>query len=184
MYIGHINLSASINGIGEHFVRLVEALSRQGVRQHVIVRDPDLARRLTLCDSVSAGPVVRSAVTACCLMPETNVVHAHDPKGAQAGLMLALTRSIPFVLSWRESEPPGRNPIVRSTLRRASGVVCPAAGVLETLVDIEVPGVVDVIPDISHEADDDESRQDEVAARYMRLYRRSGDSRRIPALLL
>ncbi len=122
MHVGHINLAKSFNGAGEHFVSLVESLQEMGVRQYVLVRNVALAKRLDLVDSVTAGPVVRSAVMAYCLMPHVDVVHIHDPSDGQAGLLLALTRSIPFVLTHR-NDAPGRNPLTQAVYRRASGII-------------------------------------------------------------
>ncbi|MBT8089921.1 MAG: glycosyltransferase [Gammaproteobacteria bacterium] len=122
MYIGHINLAKSFNGAGEHFVSLVEALREHGVQQYVLVRNIALAKRLDLVDNVTAGPAVRSAVMACCLTPRVDVVHIHDPSDGQAGLLLTLTRSIPFVLTHRD-DAPGRNPITQAVYRRASGII-------------------------------------------------------------
>lgn len=122
MNIGHINLARSFNGAGEHFVNLIEALQAQGVQQHVLVRNIDLAKRLDLVEHVTVGPVVRSAVTAYCLMPAVDVVHVHDPSDGQSGLLLALTRSIPFVLTNR-SQSPGNGPLAKAVYSRAAGIV-------------------------------------------------------------
>lgn len=122
MHVGHINLAKSFNGTGEHFVRLIEALQRQGTKQHVLVRNVALAKRLDIIDDVTVGPVVRSAVTAYCLMPRLDVVHIHDPAEGQSGLLLALTRSIPFVLTHR-GQSPGKNPLAQAVYRRASGII-------------------------------------------------------------
>lgn len=122
MYIGHINLAKSFNGAGEHFVSLVEALQAQGARQYILVRNISLAKRLDLVGNVTAGPAVRSAVMAYCLMPPVDVVHIHDPSEGQAGLLLTLTRSIPFVLTHRD-DAPGRNPITQAVYRRSSGII-------------------------------------------------------------
>ncbi|MDH3304376.1 MAG: glycosyltransferase family 4 protein [Gammaproteobacteria bacterium] len=122
MHIGHINLAKSFNGAGEHFVRLVESLQAMGVRQYVLVRNVALAKRLDLVGNVTAGPVVRSAVMAYCLMPHVDVVHIHDPSDGQAGLLLTLTRSIPFVLTHRD-DAPGRNPLTQAVYKRASGII-------------------------------------------------------------
>ena len=122
MHIGHINLAKSFNGAGEHFVSLVEALREQGVQQYVLVRNIALAKRLDLVDKVTAGPAVRSAVMAYCLMPHVDVVHIHDPSDGQAGLLLTLTRSIPFVLTHRDAAP-GRNPLTQAVYKRASGII-------------------------------------------------------------
>jgi voltage-gated potassium channel Kch len=122
VHIGHINLAKSFNGAGEHFVNLVEALQQHGVQQYVLVRNVALAKRLDLVGGVTAGPVVRSAVMAYCLMPSVDVVHIHDPAEGQSGLLLTLTRSIPVVLTHRD-ESPGKNPLIQAVYRRASGII-------------------------------------------------------------
>lgn len=122
MYVGHINLAKSFNGWGEHFVSLVDALDERDVKQYVVVRSTALAKRLDLLNGVTVGPTVRSAIMAYCLMPGVDVVHVHDPVDGQAGLLLTLTRSIPYVLT-RRGQSPGKNPLSRAVFRRASGLV-------------------------------------------------------------
>ena len=122
MHIGHINLAKSFNGAGDHFVGLLEALQEHGVQQHVLVGNIALAKRLDLLDQVSVGPVVRSAVMAYCLMPAVDVVHIHDPSEGPSGLLLALTRSIPFVLTHRDDSF-GSNPLAQAVYRRAAGII-------------------------------------------------------------
>ena len=122
MYVGHINLAKSFNGAGEYFVKLIEALRELGARQHVLVRNVDLAKRLDLVEDVVVGPVVRSAITASCLMPAVNIVHIHGAADGQAGLLLALTRSIPFVLTLDDCTQ-GNGPLTKSIYRRAAGLI-------------------------------------------------------------
>ncbi len=122
MHVGHINLAKSFNGAGDHFIELIEALQEHGIRQHVLVRNVALAKRLDLIDGVTVGPTVRSAVMAYCLMPALDVVHIHNPSEGQSGLLLSLTRSIPFVLTQR-GQSPGNNPLAQAVYRRASGVI-------------------------------------------------------------
>ncbi len=122
MHVGHINLAKSVNGAGEHFIELVEALQKRGIKQHVLVRNVALAKRLDEIDDVTVGPTVRSAVMAYCLMPALDVVHIHDPSEGQSGLLLSLTRSIPFVLTHR-GQSRGNNPLTQAVYRRASGIV-------------------------------------------------------------
>lgn len=131
MRIGHINLARSFNGAGEHFVRLIEGLQKLGVEQHVLVRNVELAKRLGILEQVSVGATVRSPVSALALMPPVDVVHAHDLAGSQAGLLLLLTRSIPYVLSGNGNGRI-RNPVTRAIVRRASGIVerCDADAVI------------------------------------------------------
>lgn len=122
MYIGHINLAESLDDGGDHFLTLIKALQAQGAQQYVLVRNVELAKRLDQLEDVTVGPAVRSAVTACCLMPAVDVVHVHDPCDGQSGLLLTLTRSIPFVLTNNHSSP-ARSPLAKAVYRRAAGMV-------------------------------------------------------------
>ncbi len=182
--IGHINLAASINGIGEHFVRLIEALARQGVEQHVIVANASLARRILLYDDVTVGPVARTAVGATCLMPDVALAHVHEPRAARAGLLLTLTRSIPYVLTRREVKCVGRSPIARSTISRAAGVICPNDDSAGAVLGDDFTTPVDVVADIAHASLEADASDNRVASEHVRIYRRATDSRGVPALLL
>jgi len=122
MHIGHINLAKSFNGAGENFVKLIEALQEYGATQFVLVRNVALAKRLDLIDDVTVGPTVRSAVMAYVLMPAVDVVHIHSPSDGQAGLLLTLTRSIPFVMT-NNDQPGGMNPMAQAISKRAAGIV-------------------------------------------------------------
>ena len=122
--VGHICLEKSFGGTGGYFVSLIEALMREGLQQYVLVRNPKLAKQYDAIEGVDVGPIVRSAVTACCLMPHLDLVHAHDRAAAQAGLLLTLTRSIPFVLTHRESVAINNDPITQAIYRRATGIIC------------------------------------------------------------
>jgi hypothetical protein len=185
MVIGHVCLERSMNDIGEHFVKLVEGLDRQGVRQHVIVANSSLARRVAICENVRVGPVVRTSLMACCLMPDVTVAHMHDAKSNQAGLILHLTRSIPYVLTRRSVDSPTRNPVSRSMLERAASVICPTNDSAKSLLDYGVSNPVDVVEDISFNSEEDEdSAANRIAAEHQRIYRRAIDTRRVPALLL
>lgn len=183
MHVGHINLEKSMNGMGEHFIRLVEALDRQGLQQHVIVANQSLAQRVAICENVAIGPIATTAVMAYCLMPDVDVVHAHDPKSNQAGLVLRLTRSIPFVLTRRSPEPPARNPMSRSLIERAATIICPTDDAATAVLSMHISVPVDIIHDISYETDD-ERDENRVAAEHHRIYRRALDSKRVPAMLL
>lgn len=183
--IGHINLAQSFNGTGEHFIALVEALDRQGIIQHVIVQNESLARRVSIYDSVSLGPTTSTPVIAYCLMPPVDVVHAHDEKSAQAGLLLALTRSIPFVVTRRRRATPGASPVMRSIYNRAACVISTTDTAAKSLRKFDAAVAVDVIHDISRAgAPDFEMLGNRIAAEHMRVYHRAADRSGLPAMLL
>lgn len=164
MNIGHINLAPGFDNTAAHFVLLVEALHDAGVTQHILVRDAALARRLRLIEGVTVGPVVHSTVMAYCLLPHVDVAHAHDLGAGHAGLLLALTRSIPYVLTHRGRVATSLSPLLQSIYRRAFRVLCQDDAELAMLRHW-LPGIaIDVLPELeSHES----------ARRYLAVYQNS-----------
>ena len=136
MKIGHIYLDQPDDAASARFVVLVEALDRLTIRQHVLVADDALARKLQGLPFVTVGPTVTTPIMACCLMPEVGVVHVHDEKAGQAGLLLTLTRSIPFVMDSAKKPIVTRSPIRRSVLNRARFLIPPADFSPESLIEI------------------------------------------------
>lgn len=184
MLIGHINLASSMNGTGEHFIKLVEALDRLGLRQHLLVANHALARRVSVYCNVTVGPVVKTPVMAYCLMPDVAIAHAHNGSSGQAGLLLTLTRSIPYVLTCRSSRPVGKNPIARSTINRSSGVICPSRAAKALIKQDDFDCSVDVIEDISYESGTTDDGADRIANAHLQVYRRAAEYRHVSASLI
>ena len=125
MQIAHINLIESFDNQAARFIELVESVKKHGLQQYVVVRNRDIAKRLDAVDDVTVGPCVRTAITAHCLVPAVDVVHLHDRNSGSAGLLLVLTRSIPFVLSADATGETTSNPITKAVQRRAAGLIDP-----------------------------------------------------------
>jgi len=123
VYVGHINLSTTFCGAGENFVGLVKSLQQHGVQQYILVRNIQLAKRLDLVRNITVGPVVRTPVAAYCLMPHVDVVHIHDRPSSAAGILLVLTRAIPFVLTRHETTAASNTRLNQAAYKRASGFV-------------------------------------------------------------
>lgn len=134
--IGHIYLAKESDEAIQQFAPLIEAMDRLAIDQHVLVASLVLARRLQCCPYVRVGPVVRTPVMAYCLMPDVDLVHIHDDKSGQAGLLLTLTRSIPFVMTIANKEMASRNRLQRSMLQRAQSLVLPSDTDPENLIGI------------------------------------------------
>ena len=136
MKIGHICLKNSSSTAAKRFLSIVEGLDRLAIEQHILVADTSLAQRLRALPFATVGPVVRSPVMAYCLMPPVDVVHVHDDQGSQAGLLLTLTRSVPFVLAEGVVAPDSRSPLRKSVLRRAQAIVDCSERDAETLLTV------------------------------------------------
>ena len=121
--IGHICLTPPGNDVSERFAALVEALDRHDSVQHVLVASVMLAKRLSGCQNVTVGPIVKTPVMAYCLMPNVDLAHVHEGKSGQAGLLLTLTRSIPFVITTSAGSGNTTSPLTRSVLSRAAHVL-------------------------------------------------------------
>jgi glycosyltransferase involved in cell wall biosynthesis len=133
--IGHISLSKAYRGSEHQLLMLAKSLSNDDIEQYAMVRNPVLARRLAKHSNVSVGPLVNSPVTAFALMPIVDLAHAHDGKALQAGLLLNLTRSIPYVVTHRSMNPPPTHALARSMYRRAEGIICVSEAVSERMLE-------------------------------------------------
>jgi len=132
--IGQIFLAAANDAQSPAFAELVEGLDHLAVEQHVLVSQGEIATRLASRPYVTVGPLVSSPVMACCLLPNVDLVHVHDGRSGQAGLLLTLTRSMPFVMSAGPSS--GRQPLQRSIRGRAQRIIEPAEQFPDRLVEI------------------------------------------------
>jgi hypothetical protein len=133
--VGQIYLEkASVAG-ARQFQSLIEGLDKLGIEQHVLVASAELARSLSSLPYVTVGPVVSTPVVACCLMPDVDIAHVHDGKSGQSGLLLTLTRSIPYVITLVDPGQKVRNPITRSIRNRAQQTIKPEGVQPEALVD-------------------------------------------------
>jgi len=121
--IGHICLAPPGGDVSERFAALVEALDRHDSVQHVLVASVMLAKRLAGCQNVTVGPIVKTPVMAYCLMPNVDLAHVHEGKSGQAGLLLTLTRSIPFVITTSAGSGNTTSPLTRSVFHRAAHVL-------------------------------------------------------------
>lgn len=135
MKIGQIYLDKTSAAGARQFQSMIESLDRLALAQHVLVASPELARSLSGLPYVTVGPVVSTPVMAYCLMPDVDVAHVHDNKSGQTGLLLTLTRSIPYVLTAIQSPRSERNPILASVRERARLAVAPAEMQADRLVE-------------------------------------------------
>ena len=97
--VGQIYLEKATGDGARQFQAIVEGLDRLAIEQHVLVASPDLARSLSALPYVTVGPVVGTPVMAYCLIPDVDVAHVHDGKSGQTGLLLTLTRAVPYVIT-------------------------------------------------------------------------------------
>lgn len=136
MEVGHVLLQPASDEALRCFSAFVEALDRLAVKQHVLIADAAVARRLRACPFVEVGPAVRSPVVASCLMPDVDVVHTHETRSGQVGLLLTLTRSIPYVLTTGPAEASKCGPFYDTVLRRARAVLDGDAYDAERFIEI------------------------------------------------
>ena len=134
MKVGQIYLENTSADGAKQFLAIIEGLDKLAIEQHVLVAELDMARSLEALPYVTVGPVVRTPVMAYCLMPGVDVVHIHDSKSGRAGLLLTLTRSVPFVMTLPKNAKTTRNPLERSILQRAQTTIEPQDLEPESLV--------------------------------------------------
>lgn len=186
MRIGQVLLATEAEDGADHLTLLVRALSDHGVDQHVLVSNERLARELSSTDRVTVGPLTRTPIMACCLMPDVDVAHMHDLKSAQTGLLLTLTRSVPYVITLRSPAVTTLSPISRAVHQRARCIVCQSDDVADMLRRRHPDLYIECIPPIRMQGTTDARAMspERAAAAYKKVYRRTLDGRRRPAMML
>lgn len=178
MTIGHILLCRGNSAGFEHFVRLTEGIDLLGMRQHVIVANRELAARVGMYEGVTLGPTTQSALMAMVLMPEVTLVHAHDDEAGRAALLRNLTRSTPYVLTYREPRAPGWSALRRSIYARAETIIATTAAASKSLVHDGIETRIVEVDDIEL------PNIDYPLAEHVRTYRQAVDRLSIPSMLL
>ena len=117
-------------------------------------------------------------------MPNVEVVHAHCSSGASAGLLLTLTRSIPYVFTCRAEVATTMNPIRQSVLNRAAGLIFPNKKIASLNTNANYREPIDIVADARFGNASEDHANNRIAANHLKIYRRAVDSIRIPALLL
>jgi hypothetical protein len=130
------------------------------------------------------GPIVKAPVMAFCLMPNVQVAHIHCVHSASAGLLLTLTRSIPYILTCRTEFAAMTNPINQSALKRAAGLIFPDKKIAARYSDAIYQVPIDIVADARYTNAKGAHANNRIAANHVRIYRRAADSSRIPALML
>ncbi len=183
MFIGHINLAPKMNGSEGQLILLVEALATHGVSQHAVVRNRPLACRLLASGVISVGPSARTAVTASCLMPDVDIVHVHDARSLPAGLILTLTRAIPYLVTYRSPSTPASNPLSRSMYRRAKSIVCRDEQQVKPMQRYSPGTPVSFVPEaVEIELSGERPGPAALASAYLRIYRSVLDGSRVSGL--
>lgn len=187
MRIGQISLATEAEDGAAHLTLLVRALARHGVDQHVLVSDERLARELCGTNRVTVGPLTRTPIMACCLMPDVDVAHMHDLKSAQTGLLLTLTRSVPYVMTLRSPAVTALGPISRAVHQRAGCIVCQSDDVADMLRRRHPDLYIECIPPIRVQGTTDARAcmsPERAADAYKKVYERTLDGGRRPAMML
>lgn len=147
MKIGHICLTKDYGGSAQQLLMLAKALSHHDIEQCAVVRNRTLANRLSEHADISIGPLVNSPIMAYGLMPSIDLAHLHDHRSFQSGLLLAFTRSIPYVLTQRSLAPQPPHALTRSIYRRAERVACVSEAVAKSMIDFCPDTPIDSIYD-------------------------------------
>ena len=176
MFIGHICLSKDFGHTAKQLLWLVKGMARQGIQQSVVVRCAPLANRLMRCADVTVADLADSPLTAYSMVPKVDLAHVHDPDGVHTGLLLALTRSIPYIITCRQRAVPDESVIVRSAYQRAACIVCTTSATVDVMQVFCSTLSIDIVRDAgdsTHPNSYLNDRVQQMAAAYMALYRRS-----------
>ncbi len=173
--VAHVHLASQHDLSSQQLAILARGLSGLNVDQHAVVRCQQVAEQLSRVPYVTIGPLVSSPIVANCLLPCADICHAHDARSAQTGLLLTLTRSIPFILSYRSQTTVSDAPITKAINRRSRAIVCASIIDQQRLLQDFPESTISVIANTTGKGENgyQELEANRLAAQYLDVYCRA-----------
>lgn len=136
MDLGHILLDRKGSDRDRDFLAMAENLDHLGVRQHFVVADDATARYLQRLAFAAGVDVTASPIVANCLISNVDLVHAHGYRAGRAGLIMTLTRGIPYVLTAIQNGRGEAMSLKGSVMRRARVLLTDDRVPVAELIDV------------------------------------------------
>lgn len=122
--ICHINLARGYRGGERQTELLVRGLAKRAWTQRLVVRNGSpLADRCADIDALEIAQVVSNQVAAGLAARGSALIHAHEARGVDSGLMASLVFDIPYILTRRVVNPQKKSWRRDKGYRRASSVI-------------------------------------------------------------
>lgn len=132
--IAHINLAGGFRGGERQTELLVRGLCGRGWSQLVVGRRGDaLVERLGDLPGVDVRPVPNNPVSAARATAGADLVHVHEGRAGQAGLLANLFAGTPYIVTRRIPQAPSARLTTRLIYRRAAHIACVSNAILEAM---------------------------------------------------
>lgn len=152
MKICHINLAREYRGGERQTELLVCNLAKRGMSQRVIARKGSrLADRLCCVAGVELRDVRYPVLGHFDMTRGVDLMHVHEGKSQQTALLHHWLRKIPYIVTRRIPNPPGKHLGTRTGYRHASCVVALSKAIEKTLRDYDETIQVRTIPSMLSE---------------------------------
>ncbi len=159
MKICHINLARAYRGGERQTELLVSSLAKRGIEQRVIVRKGSrLAQHLKGISAVEVREVGYPVFGHFYITRGVDLMHVHEGKSQQTALLQHWLHHIPYVVTRRIPNPPGRHLGTRSGYRHASCVVALSQAIESSLRSYDGAITVRTIPSMVSELEVDSEK--------------------------
>lgn len=139
--IAHVNLAKGFRGGERQTEILVRGLSGRDWSQVVVGRRGEpLAEKLAGLPGVEVRPVPNNPVSAARATAGADLVHVHEGRAGQAGLLANLFAGRPYLVTRRIPQAPSGRPATRLLYRRARHIACVSEAIREAM-EAYVPDV-------------------------------------------
>lgn len=119
--VTHLNFASGYRGGERQTTLLIQQLAAQGEHQVLVTRlDSELARRCQGIKNLEIIKVARPYIRAHKELRNSQILHAHETKGAQVAMLLNKLYKIPYIVTRRVDNPIKNNFFTRAMYSNAS----------------------------------------------------------------
>jgi len=147
LQITHINFAKGFRGGERQTQLLIEELDRRGVMQTLLVRPgSQLPTLFHTCKHLKIHSVSKPYIRGLPYLRHSDLIHAHETKGAQLALWSHLFLKTPYILTRRVDTPISSNPFNRALYHKALCCVALSHPIAQEIQKIAPQAKITIIP--------------------------------------
>ena len=165
--ITHLNFASGFRGGERQTTLLIQQLAERGEHQVLVTRlDSEIARRCQGIKNLKIIKVARPYIRAHKELKHSQILHAHETKGAQVAMLMNKLYSIPYIVTRRVDNPIKNNFFTRAMYNNASYCVALSQAIKGKIQKASLAANVQVIPSAQTDFSIDSTQVEKIQQRF------------------
>jgi glycosyltransferase involved in cell wall biosynthesis len=145
--ITHINFAKGFRGGERQTLLLIEALANHGYKQRILTRQHSLlAQKLEGIKNLEIIPISKPYILHLSKVKNSQLIHAHETKGAQFAFWAYLRYCIPYIITRRVDNPISNNLFNQKLYKKSYTTVALSSAIKSELLKISRDINIEIIP--------------------------------------